>query len=143
MYLHTFQPITLQLGSQHFQAGLSLAEIFAEVHNFNFAVVHRCTRMPEGNQMVLTLDDAKRNVENDRAPYYCDRISNDRRFKASPDWKGPGWYRMKSPAGLQLSEEPVLPYHCSTSGTGWLNGKQLTANISESGPMATPAHENV
>merc|ERR1711971_204086 len=68
------------------------------------------------------LDDAKRNVENDIGPYYCDRISNDRRFKASPDWKGPGWYRMKSPAGLQLSEEPVLPYHCSTSGTGWLNG---------------------
>ena len=94
--------------------------------------------MPEGNQMILTLDDAKRNVENDRGPYYCDRISNDRRFKASPDWKGPGWYRMKSPAGLQLSEEPVLPYHCSTSGTGWLNGKQLTNNIYESGPMATP-----
>ena len=115
-----------------------MVEIFAEIQNFNFAVVHGCTGMPEGNQMFLTLDDAKRNVENDRGPYYCDRISNDRRFKASPDWKGPGWYRMKSPAGLQLSEEPVLPYHCSTSGTGWLNGKQLTNNIYESAPMATP-----
>ena len=88
-----------------------------------------CTGTPEGNQTILTLDDAKRNVENDRGPYYCDKISTDRRFKASPDWKGPGWYRMKSPAGLQLSEEPVLPYHCSTSGTGWLNGKQYLSSL--------------
>jgi hypothetical protein len=89
---------------------------------------------PDGNQIILTLDDAKRNIENDRGPYYCDNISNDRRFKASPDWKGPGWYRMKSPAGLQLSEEPVLPYHCSTSGTGWLNGKQ---SLSSTDRLAT------
>merc|ERR1719270_412181 len=68
------------------------------------------------------LDDAGRSVENDRGPQYCDKISNDKRLKASPDWKGPGWYRMKSPAGLQLPEGSVVPYHCGTSATGWLNG---------------------
>merc|ERR1712241_1543996 len=73
------------------------------------------------------LHEADRNVENDRGPQYCDktsiRESNSRNIlKSSPDWKGPGWYRINNPAGSQLSEEVVEPYHCSTSGTGWLNG---------------------
>ena len=66
-------------------------------------------------------------VENDRGPQYCDktniRESNSRNIlKSSPDWKGPGWYQIKKPAGIQLPEEVVEPYHCSTSATGWLNG---------------------
>ena len=64
-----------------------------------------------------------RNVNNDVGPQYCDKTNN---LKSSPDWKGPGWYRMKNPAGLQLSEEPIEPYHCGTSATGWLNGPHPT-----------------
>merc|ERR1712156_964527 len=76
---------------------------------------------------VNILHEADRSVENDRGPQYCDktniRESNSRNIlKSSPDWKGPGWDQIKNPAGIQLSEEVVEPYHCSTSGTGWLNG---------------------
>merc|ERR1712241_1392354 len=69
------------------------------------------------------LDEMDRNVNNDVGPQYCDQTNN---LKSSPDWKGPGWYRMKNPAGLQLSEEPIEPYHCGTSATGWLNGPHPT-----------------
>ena len=76
---------------------------------------------------VNILHEADRSVENDRGPQYCDKTNIRESYsknilKSSPDWKGPGWYQIKNPAGTQLSEEVVEPYHCSTSGTGWLNG---------------------
>ena len=44
----------------------------------------------------------------------------------SPDWKGPGWYRMGYPAGTMLSEEPVPYWHCNTEKTTWLMGHHPT-----------------
>ena len=40
----------------------------------------------------------------------------------SPDWHGPGWYRLGMPAGTTIPEEPVQAGHCNTYVTGWLNG---------------------
>lgn len=46
----------------------------------------------------------------------------------SPDWQGPGWYRVVSPAGSQISEHVRDPEHkdkhgdCNTHHGGWMLG---------------------
>ena len=40
----------------------------------------------------------------------------------SPDWSGPGWYKLEGQAGNMLPEYPVDTHHCGTTSTGWLNG---------------------
>ena len=40
----------------------------------------------------------------------------------SPDWSGPGWYRMKYPAGAMIPEELVEYDHCGTASSGYLSG---------------------
>ena len=68
----------------------------------------------------LVLDDPKRNMNfaYDDA-LCCD--NSDSSFK-SPDWRGPNWYRVVSPAGSKIPETDVEPRHCNTFATGWLNG---------------------
>ena len=59
LFLHTFQPIIIQDGSQHHQATiLALVEIFAEGQTF---CGHSCHEQ-EGNQRVWTLDIVKSRV---------------------------------------------------------------------------------
>ena len=50
---------------------------------------------------------------------YCDDSSY---WYTSPDWKGPGWYKMDEAIGTQIPEEVVVPYKCGTYVTGYLNG---------------------
>ena len=64
------------------------------------------------------LDDATRNFEYGDGIYCDDSIDSD----TSPDWKGPGWYRMMSPAGTKMLEVTIPDYKCGTHATGWLNG---------------------
>ena len=68
------------------------------------------------------LNDHTRNLDygidgagfcDDTDPLYAD---------TSPDWHGPGWYRLGMPAGNTILEEPVEDSHCNTQATGWLNG---------------------
>ena len=77
----------------------------------------------------MILDDATRNV-NYGNEVYCDTLDDhilwDENYK-SPDWKGPGWYRMMGKAGTQLPEHDVEPRHCGTFATGWLSGIHPTA----------------
>ena len=40
----------------------------------------------------------------------------------SPDWKGPGWYRITEPAGSRIPEFAPKWGYCGTATTGWLNG---------------------
>ena len=63
------------------------------------------------------MDDATRNSEHGHENY-CD----DSDTYTSPDWKGPGWYRMMSPAGTKMPEVAVPNQKCGTFATGWLNG---------------------
>ena len=52
--------------------------------------------------------------------YNCDYTWN---YYCSLDWKGPGWYRVVSPAGTMLAESDdsvQLQYHCGTMGAAWL-----------------------
>ena len=58
--------------------------------------------------------------------YVDGETSNGYNEKTSPDWKGPGWYRMGDPAGTMLSEEPVPHWHCNTGVTTWLMGQHPT-----------------
>ena len=66
------------------------------------------------------LDDPSRG--SDYYGKYCD----DSMMLPSPDWEGPGLYRIVQPAGLVLPEHPVGYGHCSTEATGWLNGSHPT-----------------
>ena len=49
---------------------------------------------------------------------YCDDSSR----YTSPDWKGPGWYKMDEAIGTQIPEEVVDSYSCGTNVAGYLNG---------------------
>ena len=49
---------------------------------------------------------------------YCD----DSLIDTSPDWKGPGWYKMDEAIGTQIPEEYVDPHSCGTIAAGYLNG---------------------
>ena len=40
----------------------------------------------------------------------------------SPDWKGPGWYRVTGAAGTRIPERPPGVYHCGTHFPGWMRG---------------------
>ena len=51
------------------------------------------------------LNDSSRNVEYDGNEVYTDNSLSESK---SPDWDGPGWYRMIEPAGLQLPEKKIL-----------------------------------
>ena len=64
------------------------------------------------------LDDATRNSEHGKEDY-CDASGYS---YTSPDWKGPGWYRMMSPAGTKMPEVVVPSSKCGTAAPGWLNG---------------------
>ena len=44
----------------------------------------------------------------------------------APDWKGPGWYRFQSPAGVKMPENAVAIQHCGTNIAHWLNGAHPT-----------------
>ena len=72
----------------------------------------------------MILSDSTRNINYVTDPHFifCDDFNS---FQ-NEDWKGPGWYRIMGPAGTQLPEEIVMPYHCGTSFTGWLNGTHPT-----------------
>jgi len=49
--------------------------------------------------------------------YTCDNA-----YSTSPDWKGPGWYRITEPAGSRIPEYSPGQLHCGTHASGWLNG---------------------
>lgn len=54
----------------------------------------------------------------------CDQqgpSSEHRTAKTSDNWKGPGWYRLLSPAGSRIPEAPPGLGHCTTKATGWVN----------------------
>ena len=65
------------------------------------------------------LNDPTRNLHYATTDWFCDDTDRD---DPSPEWHGPGWYRLGMPAGTSIPEEPVEPYHCNTAATGWLNG---------------------
>jgi len=74
----------------------------------------------------MVLDDATRSVnhggcgENGGDECYCDH----RRYTfISPDWQGPGNYRIMSSAGSRLPESSPGYYHCGTHRSGWLRGE--------------------
>ena len=65
------------------------------------------------------LNDSSRNVEYGGNDIYTD---NSLSTSKSPDWNGPGWYRMIEPAGLQLSEKNMIAFRCGTLYPGYLDG---------------------
>ena len=69
------------------------------------------------------LDDSTRNSGYETPSENNDFCDNSKEnANESPDWSGPGWYKIDGPAGRMLSEYPVDTHHCGTSATGWLNG---------------------
>jgi len=75
----------------------------------------------------MVLDDAARSVNNGGCGYnggdecYCDQI--DSSITVSPDWQGPGLYRIMSSAGSRLPESKPGFGHCGTAVPGWLRGE--------------------
>ena len=49
---------------------------------------------------------------------YCDRSDGN----TSPDWKGPGWYRLIGAAGTSIPEMAYGANHCGTLYPGWMRG---------------------
>jgi len=76
-----------------------------------------CASACDGDYMIL--DDPTRNVNyNGELGPFCDDSSQ----YTSPDWKGPGWYKMDEAIGTQIPEEVVDPSSCGTYLAGYLNG---------------------
>ena len=75
----------------------------------------------------MVLDQADRSVNNGGCGHnggdecYCDRIVSN--SGTSPDWQGPGFYRIMSSAGSRLPESSPGYYHCGTHVSGWLRGE--------------------
>ena len=65
------------------------------------------------------LNDQYRNAEKGG---YADLCDVETTWTKSPDWHGPGWYRMMEPAGTVIPENPVDVNQCGTYSPGWLNG---------------------
>ena len=49
---------------------------------------------------------------------YCDESW----YGTSPDWKGPGWYRLTGAAGTRIPETSPGFQRCGTGVTGWMRG---------------------
>jgi hypothetical protein len=49
----------------------------------------------------------------------CDKLGHSR---ATPDWNGPGWYRIMGEAGTKMPDAAPGEYQCGTAGSGWLSG---------------------
>jgi len=82
-----------------------------------------CAPDPACSQPYVTLDEPDRNVTfNDGGAgiQFCDFIGS------SPDWHGPGWYRLAGAAGSALPESPPADFDCGTGAGGWLNGVHPT-----------------
>ena len=65
------------------------------------------------------LDDPNRNAETGE---YADLCDVETTWTKAPDWHGPGWYRMKEPAGTVIPENVINVNKCGTYSPGWLNG---------------------
>ena len=68
----------------------------------------------------------------------------------SPDWKGPGWYRLTGAAGTRIPEKTPGYLHCSTYAPGWLRGvhpstpgDQVVATICFDGGSYGDCYESV
>ena len=78
--------------------------------------------MPQQCQSYEVLDEADRNIKSGgENGYYCDNDSHWVNYDHG-DFKGPGWYRMMTPAGTKIPEVAPPSFHCGTGATGWLNG---------------------
>ena len=77
---------------------------------------------PECNDYLI-LDDSTRNVNHGQEKFYCD---NDGGSFPSPDWHGRNWYRMKSPAGVVMTETSLEMDYCGTDHPGWIHGTHPT-----------------
>ena len=76
--------------------------------------------MPQQCKSYKILDEADRNIKTElENGAYCD---DDTRGYDHGDFKGPGWYRMMTPAGTKIPEVAPPKWHCGTVATGWLNG---------------------
>ena len=62
------------------------------------------------------LDDPTRNsgFSSTESENFCDEVGVN--SNQSPDWYGPGWYKIEGPAGNMLPERPVDTHHCGTTG---------------------------
>ena len=87
-----------------------------------------------------TLTDSSRRYDNkhdwsySKSKIHCDSMSysvnsNSKGSGRSPDWNGPGWYRVSGQAGTQISEHSYLTSRasgnnaaCGTHYGGWLTG---------------------
>ena len=54
---------------------------------------------------------------------YCDDSDFD---DTSPDWKGPGWYRLTGEAGTRIPEKTPDSSHCGSQYSGWMDGVHPT-----------------
>jgi hypothetical protein len=81
----------------------------------------------------LILDSPNRNAETGE---YADLCDVETTWSKSPDWHGPGWYRMKEPAGTVMPEHPINVNQCGTYSPGYLNG----THPEEIGEMVGPAN---
>ena len=52
--------------------------------------------------------------------YYCD----DDNYHTSPEWKGPGYYRLLAPAGVKIPTSSPGYGHCGSSVAGWINDEE-------------------
>merc|ERR1712168_48985 len=63
-------------------------------------------------------DATRKGTHGKDSKYYTDRTSSSRN---SPDWKGPGWYRVVAPAGTKILSGDPGYQHCNTDDAGYIN----------------------
>ena len=75
------------------------------------------------------LNDPTRNVGNTNG-HYCDFGDTN---ELSPDWNGPGFYRIQGPAGDKIPTSPPSLFHCGTDLPGWINDEEGAIELMEVG----------
>jgi len=99
---------------------------------------------PEQCSNYNMLNSSSRNHEN-RGRKDCNNGGNPccdtkGRSYTTPDWKGPGWYRIGGQAGTKLVEKGTgVSYSCGTIWGGWLEGGHPTP---EEGEVSRTVHFN-
>ncbi len=92
-----------------------------------------CIAIPTHCSNYLVMDDSTRNEYSEGEAYYCDATI----YHTSPDWKGPGHYRLQAPAGIRIPTSSPNTGYCGTVATGWIKDEEGAIEQMEVGKEIT------
>ena len=77
---------------------------------------------------LLTNPKRKTSYNTPSGPAKCDQSGD---IDVSPDWQGPGWYRISPSIGTKIPTSPTKYKHCGTFVTGWISNGGSTPGLGQ------------